>query len=161
MSERQTSDGRWILAREQRTPHGGSIGIRSDITDLKERERSFVLLLGAVACALVAFCEVIFLKDVFVDQVPRMNTVFKFYFQAWAMLSIVGGASIYFVLEGLKPVFRTHAGEGRIYYSISRLLWIAALIVFLLMGALWGAPTLPRSVVSFIFRSSTPLHLTM
>jgi uncharacterized membrane protein len=103
---------------------------------LKERERSFILLLGAVACALVAFCEVVFLRDVFVNQVPRMNTVFKFYFQAWALLSIVGGAGVYFVLESLRPSLQALAFSRQLY-ATSRMLWSGALLIFLLMGAIY------------------------
>src|SRR5579883_1232107 len=103
---------------------------------LKERERSFILVLGAVACALVAFCEVVFLRDVFVNQVPRMNTVFKFYFQAWALLSIVGGAGVYFVLDSLRPSLR-FLPSSRWAYAASRALWAAALLLFLLMGAVY------------------------
>jgi diguanylate cyclase (GGDEF)-like protein/PAS domain S-box-containing protein len=35
---------RWIRIEEQRTPDGGSIGVRIDITDLKRREASFRML---------------------------------------------------------------------------------------------------------------------
>ncbi len=104
---------------------------------LKERERSFVLLLGAVACALVAFCEIVFLRDVFDQTVDlRMNTVFKFYFQAWAMLSIAGGAGVYFVLESLRPPLQSLISSRSVYVA-SRLLWSAALLVFVLMGAVY------------------------
>lgn len=103
---------------------------------LKERERSFILLLGSVACALVAFCEIVFLRDVFVDQVPRMNTVFKFYFQAWALLSIVGGAGVYFVLDSLRSSSFMGFSANRMYFA-SRVLWSVALLVFLLMGAVY------------------------
>lgn len=103
---------------------------------LRERERSFVLLLGAVACALVAFCEVVFLRDVFANQVPRMNTVFKFYFQAWAMLSVVGGAGVYFVLDSLRPPAK-RLSSARRTYAASGILWSGALLLFLLMGAVY------------------------
>jgi diguanylate cyclase (GGDEF)-like protein/PAS domain S-box-containing protein len=42
--EQQMSDGRWIRVEERRTRDGGSIGIRIDITELKQREASFRLL---------------------------------------------------------------------------------------------------------------------
>ncbi len=113
-----------------------AVGAVLTLYHLKERERSFVLLLGSVACALVAFCEIVYLRDVFVDQVPRMNTVFKFYFQAWALLSIVGGAGVYFVLDSLRPSLRL-LPSARWTYTASRLLWSAALLVFLLMGAVY------------------------
>lgn len=113
-----------------------AIGAILTLYHLKERERSFVLLLGATACALVAFCEIIFLRDVFANQVPRMNTVFKFYFQAWALLSIVGGTGVYFVLDSLRPSFRL-LPSSRAMYATSQVLWSAALLVFLLMGAVY------------------------
>ena len=37
-SERQLADGRWVRVQEQRTEDGGIVGIRSDITDIKNRE---------------------------------------------------------------------------------------------------------------------------
>jgi diguanylate cyclase (GGDEF)-like protein/PAS domain S-box-containing protein len=42
--EQQLADGRWIRVEERRTSDGGSIGIRVDITELKQREASFRLL---------------------------------------------------------------------------------------------------------------------
>lgn len=42
--EQEMSDGRWIRVEERRTADGGSIGIRIDITELKQREASFRLL---------------------------------------------------------------------------------------------------------------------
>ena len=42
--EYQLTDGRWIRLEERRTPDGGRIGVRIDITDLKQREASFRLL---------------------------------------------------------------------------------------------------------------------
>ena len=42
--ELQLADGRWVRAEEQRTADGGIIGVRVDISDLKNREASFRLL---------------------------------------------------------------------------------------------------------------------
>jgi signal transduction histidine kinase len=36
--ELQMSDGRWVLVNEKRTADGGTVGIRSDITEMKHRE---------------------------------------------------------------------------------------------------------------------------
>ena len=36
--EMQLADGRWILVNEKRTADGGTVGIRSDITEMKHRE---------------------------------------------------------------------------------------------------------------------------
>src|SRR5262249_22255490 len=42
--EQQLPSDRWLRAEEQRTADGGVIGVRIDITDLKNREASFRLL---------------------------------------------------------------------------------------------------------------------
>ena len=64
------------------------LGVLAILYNLRDRSLAFTLLLGTVAFGLVAICEIFFLKDVFAGNYPRMNTVFKFYFQAWALLSI-------------------------------------------------------------------------
>ena len=42
--EQRLSDGRCILIEERRTSDGGVIGLRVDITEMKQREASFRLL---------------------------------------------------------------------------------------------------------------------
>jgi diguanylate cyclase (GGDEF)-like protein/PAS domain S-box-containing protein len=42
--EQLLSSGRYIVVEERRTANGGSIGIRIDVTDMKQREESFRLL---------------------------------------------------------------------------------------------------------------------
>jgi diguanylate cyclase (GGDEF)-like protein/PAS domain S-box-containing protein len=44
VQEQHLPGDRWIRIEELRTPDGGSIGVRADITDLKRREASFRLL---------------------------------------------------------------------------------------------------------------------
>ena len=39
MIEQQLGDGRWIRIEERKTKDGGTVGVRIDVTDLKERER--------------------------------------------------------------------------------------------------------------------------
>jgi len=45
--EQMLRDGRWVRHDDRRTPDGGAIGMRIDITDLKRREESFRLLFDA------------------------------------------------------------------------------------------------------------------
>jgi diguanylate cyclase (GGDEF)-like protein/PAS domain S-box-containing protein len=45
--EQQLPNGRWVRIEERRTADGGSIGVRIDITDLKNREESFRILFDA------------------------------------------------------------------------------------------------------------------
>lgn len=53
------------------------------------REALFTAALGLVAALLVLGCEFVYLRDVFEGDptLRRMNTVFKFYFQAWVLFS--------------------------------------------------------------------------
>jgi YYY domain-containing protein len=52
----------------------------------------YVLLLGALAVYLLYAAELFFVHDLFGN---RMNTVFKFYYQSWIVLSVMGGYGAY------------------------------------------------------------------
>jgi uncharacterized membrane protein len=52
---------------------------------------AFSLLLAGAGAALVAVPELLYLRDSFGT---RMNTVFKFYYQAWPMLGLAGAVGI-------------------------------------------------------------------
>ncbi len=105
--------------------------------NIGDRSHAFTLLLGAVAFALVAFCEVLFLKDVFADSYPRMNTVFKMYFQAWALLSIASGAGLYFILESFKPLLAITPSHRRIARRSLQTLWSVGLLLLVLVGCIY------------------------
>src|SRR5260370_16937178 len=79
------------------------LGAALALYHLHDRPRAFTMLLGAAAFGLVAMTEIFFLRDVFVGSYPRMNTVFKFYFHPWALLSITSGAGVSFFLVPFHP----------------------------------------------------------
>ena len=62
----------------------------------QEAAVQFALLLAFVGLMLVFSVEFVYLRDGFGT---RMNTVFKFYFQAWALLGLVAAFGLYYVLE--------------------------------------------------------------
>ena len=101
---------------------------------LEDRSQAFTLLLGAVAFGLVAACEVFFLKDVFAGNYPRMNTVFKFYFQAWALLAITSGTGLYFIIDSFRPAFSATLKQ-RVTRWATEGVWSIGLIAFLIAGA--------------------------
>jgi len=114
------------------TASGAALGLYH----LHDRPRAFTLLLGALAFGLVAMTELIFLKDVFAGNYPRMNTVFKFYFQAWALLSITCGAALYFIYDRFRSVVRV----GGWHHWVRRggqMLWLAVLLLLLLAGMVY------------------------
>ncbi|MCC6450376.1 MAG: hypothetical protein IT574_07435 [Candidatus Aureabacteria bacterium] len=66
-------------------------------------ERRFVLLLALVCFALFLGCEIVYLKDFYGERLQRQNTVFKYYFQAWILASVVfaaGGCGVAASLSG-------------------------------------------------------------
>jgi len=63
-----------------------------------------VLGLLALSAALIMGVELFYLADVFGGNLHRMNTVFKLYYQAWILLGLVGGYSLWYVAAHLKPV---------------------------------------------------------
>jgi uncharacterized membrane protein len=113
-----------------------ALGTMLVLTNLHDRPRAFTLLLGTTAFALVAFCEVFFLKDVFADTYPRMNTVFKFYFQSWALLSVTCGAGLYFIMEHFRPAANANS-EQRFTRRTAQVIWLAALFLFLVAGSIY------------------------
>ncbi len=64
---------------------------RGGVQHTPEIDRAFVLLLWVTGAALALVVEYVYLRDHFGT---RMNTVFKFYFQAWVMWAIAGGYAL-------------------------------------------------------------------
>jgi YYY domain-containing protein len=52
------------------------------------RDTIFSAFLMLLALAIIAGCEFIYFKDSYGDQLQRMNTIFKFYLQAWPLLAV-------------------------------------------------------------------------
>ncbi|QBD78435.1 hypothetical protein EPA93_21525 [Ktedonosporobacter rubrisoli] len=117
----------------------GSIAVISAVLliyNIGDRSHAFALLLGGAAFALIAACEVVFLKDVFANNYPRMNTVFKFYFQAWALLSISSGAGLFFILDSFRPVSVSSSAQLWLQRGVQGL-WAMGLLALMLAGAVY------------------------
>lgn len=63
----------------------------------------FVLSLVFWGAVLVLTPEFVFLKDLFGY---RINTIFKFYYQAWLLWSVAGAYAVLVLLRGLKPSWK-------------------------------------------------------
>jgi uncharacterized membrane protein len=105
-------------------------------------ERRFVLALICTAFLILVGVELFYLKD-FLDGLEgwwRMNTLFKFYLQAWSMLGVAVGAS----LPGLwEAAGRWKAGWCRASTS----LWTAAFALLLTAAALFPVLGTPARVL--------------
>jgi YYY domain-containing protein len=118
-------------------------------------ERRFVALLLLAALLLTAVVEVITLKG----DIGRMNTVFKFYLQAWVLFGVAGGAGLVLSADQLLPLRRSRGiqAEAQIelsveagaspapasapimpaWQSVARQVWWAALGLLLIAGLLY------------------------
>lgn len=76
--------------------------VRTRIEDF-DSSTIFVLLIALTGFLLTFGVEFLYLRDQFAT---RMNTVFKFYFQAWTLLSIAAGYAVYFLAFRLSGVVR-------------------------------------------------------
>ncbi len=78
----------------------------------------FVLLLAFTAFLLTFGVEFVYLKDQFWT---RMNTVFKFYFQVWTLLSVASAYAVFYLAHRLRGVVRA------VWWSAFALLLFASL----------------------------------
>jgi YYY domain-containing protein len=70
----------------------GLLGLRLGLRAVKSAEGNsedlFTAFLIVLAVAMIAGCEFIYFKDSYGQALQRMNTIFKFYHQAWPILAI-------------------------------------------------------------------------
>ncbi len=98
---------------------------------------AFTLLVGALAFTLVAACEVIYLRDLFENGYPRMNTVFKFYFQAWTLLSVACGSGLFFLFDAFRHASsRQHRWNFHIPKGISGI-WTACFVALVIASLIY------------------------
>jgi YYY domain-containing protein len=112
--------------------------LRAETADPDGVFAGFLVLLGL---GMIAGCELVYFKDTYGQDLQRMNTIFKFYHQAWPLLA-VGGA-----------VF-----AGRAWQAAAprrRWVWSFALSALAVLAILW-----PLNVVISRFRQKDgPLSL--
>lgn len=84
----------------------------------------FALLMVVIALLLIVSVEFIYLRDVF-DS--RMNTVFKFYYQGWLLLSLAGAYGVYHVLSELQREHRAGKVLNGAWLALSALLILGGL----------------------------------
>ncbi len=71
---------------------------------IAEPSTLFVLLIIATGLVLTLSVEFVYLRDTFGT---RMNTVFKFYYQAWVLLALASAYGVYYVIEKAKGLGRS------------------------------------------------------
>ncbi len=92
-------------------------------------EALFALSLILVGSLMVVLVEWAFLKDVFKDNpsLTRMNTTFKFYFQAWILFAAASPFALYWSVQAL----------GRLAADLARPVYLAVLGIVFFLAALY------------------------
>ena len=94
--------------------------------------KAFALTLAALAMLLIIGPELLYIDDFFDAPSTRMNTVFKLYYQAWVLLAVCAGFSIYFwlasrtALTGWRRSLSTLWAIGAIVLVVGSLYYPAA-----------------------------------
>ena len=103
---------------------------------------AMVLLMLTLALLLVLGCEIVYLRDIFEN---RMNTVFKFYYQAWMLLALVGAWSTGEILGGrLRQKAVDHGpGLGRLAL---RVVWAIPLVLLIAGGLVYPVSTMRNAL---------------
>ena len=135
-----------LLLRGIRRSAPGMLETAQDAT-AADPSTTFALWIVLIGLLLTFGVEFVYLRDTFGT---RMNTVFKFYYQAWILLGIGGVYGAFYVIYGA----RADRSGGRPIHWL-RALWTLALIALLVVSAVYpllasyskaggfqGAPTL-------------------
>lgn len=93
----------------------------------------FPLALAGVGAGLIGLCEVVYLRDVFAGSLPRMNTVFKFYFQVWLLFAIGGAVALTWIVAHLADALPPLLARWQPVAFAWRGVWALALLA--LIGA--------------------------
>ena len=119
-----------LLRRRSKPEDEGEVGDSSPHTFNSD---PFVFLLIFTGLALTLIVEFVYLRDSFG---VRMNTVFKFYYQAWVMLGCASAYGVWWVLNRLER-------------PASRLLFLLGAIIVIGLGMVYPIMAIPSRAADF------------
>jgi YYY domain-containing protein len=93
--------------RARPSPSGGGDGGESGPRPLSAPSLLFALILTLTGALLLLGPEFLYLRDYFGY---RMNTIFKFYFQAWVVWGLAGAFGVWYLFQHARPSVRGAAG---------------------------------------------------
>jgi len=118
-------------------------------TSAEERQpadmaRLYVCWIAGVAFLLTLAVEFVYLRDLFGS---RMNTVFKFYYQAWVLMALAAAYCSYYILGR-----RAEHGPGHSHSKgvpAGRALWGAAFVLLVAAGMVYPVLGIPNKAGDF------------
>jgi uncharacterized membrane protein len=133
--------GLWYLLERSWQGEASVPGSRQGEPDGEETELAtlFAYIIAGAAFLLTLAVEFIYLRDSFGT---RMNTVFKFYYQAWVMMALAAAFGCYYLLGRQKPV-------KTLGPLLARSAWTAALVVLVLIGLVYPVLGIPSKAGDF------------
>lgn len=93
-----------------------------------QKHGMYALGLGALAFLLILVCEYVFIEDWYGNDLDRMNTVFKFHYQAWVFLGLAGA---FFLANTLQMLL----AEGSL---VAKSAWSCGAVALLGAGLLFN-----------------------
>ncbi len=99
----------------------------------------FVYLMAGMGLLLTLAVEFIYLRDLFGT---RMNTVFKFYYQAWVLMALAAAFGCYYLLGRQRPA----RSPGPL---LARGLWSTVMVVLVLIGMIYTVLGIPSKAGDF------------
>jgi len=76
----------------------GALAFRQALRMPERPAETFVLLVITLGCAICVGTELIYIRDVFEGLSPRMNTIFKFYYQVWLLWGTVTAYALWWLV---------------------------------------------------------------
>jgi YYY domain-containing protein len=87
---------------------------------------AFPLGVGATGVLLLYGAELFFIKDVFFGGAPRLNTIFKLSYQAWALLSVAGAVALTVAAE---RAIRARHGPSWLFVPVASIVAVGLVFV--------------------------------
>jgi YYY domain-containing protein len=117
------------------------------ILHVEETAQSTVLWGFALVCLICFGTEIIYIRDVFEGASARMNTLFKFYYQAWLLWGLLAGYAVWWLLDQV----------GRNYHKLAKIASPLVLLVFIAFFA--SSLNYPWYTAGKMWQDATPRGL--